>query len=852
MLRWIWRLSTSGLQSDLRWLLPVMVCTGLTLGAFLPVFGIVQTVRSGALQYLRQTLGADVRANLNSVPGASQEEKLATLVSLLPEGTRCVVGRSVTTGVMTTVANREAAPSEAVAAAVLLLDEPGYPCYGGGLWTVPPEEALETGVVLTAGLAEALDVRVGDSVTLFGRALPVTGLSPDSLLTIADVSNSGQIVALRSVLLRSGVDDAQLSQSTPLAFLSLPPGASLDDANNLTRILVDSFGREGMTGLGDVAPLVTSGLDRLSGVFFWVSLIVLFICAFGIAFGLEDYARSHSLETAILRSCGASSSQVALIMAVRLVLVGLATSVLTCAMTLLLRRPLGSLFGLFAKDLVDLSLPRTISWPLLLMGPVLIIVYGFYAFRITLGLKPFAILRQKAAGFPLLGRAEQSAWSAFTVIVVTLILTPFLQKLLLGASASLAPALFVLAFCLAVFLVVYLGTALVDRVGRSAPAGVRWALTYVRLGRARSVITMAAATIALGVGVGAILLDQSLTSELEQAIERQIPASTLAYYPMQELTEQGEADLVREISTLESVQAVASGGIAVMRVVSSTVAGGDHGTTAKGTLVVKLVDPDHAKLFGSDLSRAVIDQAKLEPGEIPCSLIEEYAAKTGLSVGDSIDVRPSMKTGGTRRLRIVSIEPYVGVRAGLLAAASAPNSLLPADFGVVVVRGDPSRGADVEGVIRSYVPGGTVYDLGAIELVLRSLSRQLGFLWRVCAILSLLVALAVCFSAASIANVRRTAELALFRALGASTRQTYAGPVAEVLTQGLLCGLAGGGLVQVGFLSAIGFVFGVEVPIDAAVLAGSVVVSLVIAVLMQIISVRRSLKLSPLQVLRND
>jgi putative ABC transport system permease protein len=200
----------------------------------------------------------------------------------------------------------------------------------------------------------------------------------------------------------------------------------------------------------------------------------------------------------------------------------------------------------------------------------------------------------------------------------------------------------------------------------------------------------------------------------------------------------------------------------------------------------------------------------------------------------------------------VSIEPYVGVRAGLLAAASAPNSLLPADFGVVVVRGDPSRGADVEGVIRSYVPGGTVYDLGAIELVLRSLSRQLGFLWRVCAILSLLVALAVCFSAASIANVRRTAELALFRALGASTRQTYAGPVAEVLTQGLLCGLAGGGLVQVGFLSAIGFVFGVEVPIDAAVLAGSVVVSLVIAVLMQIISVRRSLKLSPLQVLRND
>lgn len=846
MLRWIWRLSTSALRSDLRWLVPVIVCTSLSLGAFLPVFGTIQTVRFGALSYLRGLLGADIRVDLSEVTVPDNSELLDALTSLMPEGTTYVTGRTLTVA----VAAPTMASQEPVVATVVVLDEPGYPYYGGNLWTKAPDEALVAGVALSTGLAQRLGVKVGDAIPLFGGLVPVAALSPDNLLSVEDAATHGRITALRSVVLQSGTSGEQLSRSARQVFFALPSGMDLQGVREITQSLVDLVGRRGVIGLSDLAPVVTSGLERLSAVFFWSSLIVLFICAFGIAFGLEDYARSHSLETAILRSYGASTSQVASIMAIRFILVGLVTAVLTGATAFLLRGPLSHLVGCFARDMVDLALPKTISWPLFLMGPMLIIAYGLYAFRITLGLKPFAILRQKAAGFPLLGRSEQSAWSALTVVLVTMALAPVLQKLLLGSHApGLTPALWVLAFCLVFFLSISLGMTVVDWVGRRAPSGIRWALTYVRMGRSRLVITMTAVTVALSVGAGAVLLDRALTFELEQAISRQIPASTLAYYPIREMTQEAQTDLIQELLALDSVTTAAGGGLAVVKVMPTE--SGDR-TVNMGSLVIKLVDPDHAGLFGSGLTRMVIDEGSYDPDEIPCSLVEEYATEAGLSVGDRIDVHSTAKAGGMFRLRVVAVEPYVGVRIGLLASASVPNNRLPAEYGVVVTTGELSRGSDVAAVIRRYLPSASVYDLGAAELVLRSLSRQLGFLWSTCAALSLLVALAVCFSGASISNIRRSAELALFRVLGASPRQTYAGPVAEALTQGLLCGLAGGGLVQLAFLKAIDFIFGIQVPVDAFLLVGIVAVSLLIASTMQIISVRRALTLSPLEVLRNE
>jgi predicted lysophospholipase L1 biosynthesis ABC-type transport system permease subunit len=399
-------------------------------------------------------LGADVRVDLKEVIAPGDTQRLATLLSVLPEGTTAVAGHVM----MAPVASLTDSSQEPVVVSVLVFDEPGYPHYGGHLWTRPPNEALEAGAVLSASLAQKLGLNVGDSIIIFEHIVSVAALVPDSLLSAEDAHGQGRVIALRSVILKSGGDATQLSGSLTQFFFALHSARDLQDTIDMTQSLVDLVGREEVTGLSDIAPLVTSGLERLSAVFFWASLIVLFICAFGIAFGLEDYARSHSLETAILRSYGASSSQVALIMAIRLILVGLVTGVLTCATAFLLRRPLSNLFGFFSRDMVDLALPQVISWPLIILGPVLIFVYGLYAFKITLDLKPFGVLRQKTVGFPLLGRPEQSIWSALTVILVTLSVTPFLQKLLLGAhAASLAPALYVLAFCFVLFLAIYSG-----------------------------------------------------------------------------------------------------------------------------------------------------------------------------------------------------------------------------------------------------------------------------------------------------------------------------------------------------------------------------------------------------------
>ncbi|MEW6049083.1 MAG: FtsX-like permease family protein, partial [Bacillota bacterium] len=712
-------------------------------------------------------------------------------------------------------------------------------------------------------LAQALQVTEGEEVSVFGCRFPAAATFPETLLTLASAHTDGTLVVGEPLLRRAGADRRR-SGGVEFLLLKLPPGTTGEEIEALTGRLVDRLGRAAVLGVSDLAPLFEQGLERLGSLYFWSAVVIVFMCAFGIAYGVEDYARSRVAETAIMRTFGAGLGRVLGIVTFRLALAGLAAGVLGVLWSRLLGSLSSALAGAGAREMIELATPATVPWSFLLVGPILVLTYGLSTFVVTMQATPALVLRGKAAGFLVPAERKGEALLSLAIaLVVTLVAVPLLGRLYLGGGFAQGAVMWlILIACLVLLGAVALAMWMLGNLGQVAPVALRWPLTYLRLGRSRVVAAMTAVAVALSVGTGALILERPFSHELELSIARQIPATILAIYPAGAVTSEQESAVVARLQEHRDVE-VSPGGAVLARLHEVN---GQPVSKSGGMLVaIKLVDPARAHLYNSTLTLDLVNRAA--PGEIPCSVWEEFADRLGIGPGDSlvvgVPVGARAGSSGRMTLRVVSVDPFMGVRLGIMAAITVPHGAIGFEYGVMAVRCDPTRSAalrrELARMLEAVSPGGPtgpagvrVYDLGAILLLLRAAVGELAFLWWLTAGFSLLVSLAVYFSSSSIARIRRASELALFRALGASSWQLQVGPLVEALTQGVVCGLAAGGLAQFLFLKAAGFIFNERLPFDYGILGWSLALSLVLALVTGYWSFGRAAAETPMHILRNE
>lgn len=818
----MWRLATSGLAAETRWLAPVVLCTSLALGSLLPVQWAVDAGRMGSLAYLRQALGADLRIDLSEARAAAPPAEIQAALANLPRGSEMTLGRELSARI----------EGSAEARVRVLAVCGNYPLYGGETWSRPPEEALARGVAISAGL---LALAEGDRISLLGLDLPVEAVFPESPLVPGSLQVDGTVVIAATLL--------EEVPGRDFVLVKLPEGAS---PTILADDLVRRLGRSAVVGLADLAPVLELGLERLGTVCFWSSVTIIFMAAFGIAFGVEDYVRSRSPEHAVLRTLGAPAGLPFALTAFRLALAGALAGLLSTLWGWLLRTLTLELAGAQARPLVLLSTPSHPAWSFLLLGPLLALVYGAWPLALTLRIRPSLALRAKLAGFLVPDeRRGDGLLSLAGVAVVTLIMVPVLGRLFIGGAFFTLPvAWLIVVFGGLLGAAVALVVAVLAGLGQAAPVALRWPLIYFRLGRDRAVITMTALALALAVGTGAALVGRALTWDLQVALSRQVPMSLIAFSTSGPTA--GE-DLRRAQDLLEArddVEAVTIGGVNSLRAVYVN----GRPLLRPLAMAIKLVDPNHAGLYNSTLTPGLVAMAA--PGSFPCTVWAEWADRAGLTLGDLVDVvGPS---GELVRLQIVGLEPHQGIRVGIVAPVSVPRGAWASEFDFIVARLDPARSGLLARELAGLIPGLKVLDLGGLLTVLRAAVADLLFLWWVAAAFSLLVSVSLCLTMSSIIRIRRSAELALFRVLGASRWQLRAGPLAEALIEGLVAGGIGGGVAQAALLKLMSYLSGVGVAFDRTILAMATGVALVLALGRQLVSFRRSLARPAMEVLRRE
>jgi putative ABC transport system permease protein len=239
--------------------------------------------------------------------------------------------------------------------------------------------------------------------------------------------------------------------------------------------------------------------------------------------------------------------------------------------------------------------------------------------------------------------------------------------------------------------------------------------------------------------------------------------------------------------------------------------------------------------------------------------------RSGLSIGDATQL-----VAGTEPLDVtvvgeVRTETNFGATLVYLDPASAEAAFAPdglVSAFTVLADGDPDQ-EQLAAAVAEVIPDDAEVITGdeSRAEAEESLSTALGFVntfLLVVAGVSLLVGAFIIFNVFSMLLARRTRELALLRAVGASSGQVLWAVVAEAAVVGLLGSLLGLGLGLLialalqAFVGSLGFEIGASVPVNATTVLVTLVTGLVVTVVSAVLPAVRASRIAPVAALRDD
>jgi putative ABC transport system permease protein len=693
----------------------------------------------------------------------------------------------------------------------------------------------------------ALAVSTGDTINLGGRPVKVTATFPESLLTLATGAEGFAKVSGQHLW-----QDRAVPPDLPGHLLMVRLPADATAAASVTSMLTGTLGPHGLLYRPqDLTDAVRVGVNLLKHTLFWAALLIIFISAFGVAFGVEDYVNSKSDEIATLKMVGLATRLVAGVILLRLILAGVVAALLAVALGSAITAATSHLVGTRAAAIAQVARLTRFPWEFVPIGIILLLAFGRVPLWLRLSEKPHRVLWSKLRGAPLTSRTGAGVGSLLATLVISFPVMLGLARWYLGDGQAQAIVFAVMAGGVMLILgLVYACVRAVAALRPLSPAAWSWPLTYLRAGAARTVAATTAVALALAIGTGVALMDRVLDWELQAAIRRPVPLTVYALTWHATFDALTEDDISASVSGLGGVEATVWGdfGYAYLR------RGGWQ--TSRG-FPAKAVSPEQAALFGSPLAGYL---QLAQPGTHPLTAWEEalgfgppeeILGTRYLLVGATDPSRPPV--GDPVPVTLVALEPSPGLRFGLPAMTTMPRGTLPLPrYQVLGVRVDPAYAAAVVDYLRQDLGFPAIVDLSPAMGYLRKATDELSFIWWATAAIALMVSVVILLSTSSVARIARTYDLAVLRVIGVSGWRLAAGPCVEFLAQGLIAGLAGSLVGVLAVYRGLPLVVAVELPAHWVIPSVTIAASVGISTLLGVTAYRRHLGRPPLEVLRSE
>lgn len=537
----------------------------------------------------------------------------------------------------------------------------------------------------------------------------------------------------------------------------------------------DYVGDVRVRGLGNARPELASALERAESYLGLAALVAVILSGAAIAVAANGFAERQADAVAVMRCLGAEQRFVLRVLLLRLLLVGLAASLL------------GVLAGFTAQSVLAALLAQWFGGELPLAGVApalagvatgLVALLGF-ALPPVLRLRRLPVLRvlRRDLGLPdasvlgvavaaLLAVGALMVWQAGNFKLAALVIAGCLGTLgLLGAAA-------------------WLSLAALRRAPGEALIGWRFGIANLaRRARANSL-----ALVAFGVGIMALLLLTLVRVDLLEAWRAELPADAPNHFVIN--VQPDEVEALRE--------RIAAAGVEV-RGLFPMIRGRLLSINGEPVSEDDYPDDDRAQRLATrdfNLSFAAEPRADnpLVAGQwwAPDTdqllwSVEDGIAKTlGIEMGDELRYRVagSEVVARVANLREVSWDSFqvnffvTGTPATLAAA--------PATY-ITSFHLPPAEAALVPALLREF-PGITLIDVdGLMQRVRQIVDRAAAAVEFVFAF-TLLAGVVVLIAAVQASRAERARESALLRALGASRGQVIGGVIAEFAALGLLAG----------------------------------------------------------------
>ncbi len=840
MTRWILRLILRPLKSDSRWLLPIILSTSVALASLVPVEALHSASDARFTHYSASVLGGDLRIEPGLLDPAVRPQLNGLVDWAVGQGAQAARIYEAT------VHMRKSASTDEIPIRLSIVVFPtelgnlggeNYPFYGGELWSKQPAIALQEGIALSTNATKNLGATIGEKVTLAGIDLMVAATVPENILTLA-TSGSGGTAVMSSAFLAISPEEIGAVETVIMKF---PTDSEV--GSQIYRHFEDVLGKEGLLGSNEVMSVVEVGLARIKQAFLWCGLLILFMCAFGLSFGVEDYMNSKSDEIATLKVLGFSHGLIGLILTLRLSVAGIAAGVLGVSLGWLMTAACGYVVRAEARSIAQMTRPSEVPWHLFVIGLVLIIIFGAVPLWLRLREKPHHVLWSKMRGFPLAVRTRTGMSSLLVTLFLSIPVMFGLARWYCGdGQVPSTGALAILLMGILSLGAVAGAIWIVSTVGRFFTRS-SWAFTYLNMGRGRLVASTGAVAFALAIGSTTLLLDKAITWEVQAAVSRQVPFSVCALMPHGLLPLDEEATLSQELSLVRGVEDSAYCDVGWVYL-----PGNNRG------ILIKAVELDEAPRFGSLLG----EYAPTAPsGVIPCTLWEERTRNSILGQNLTLTlgaVSSAEPQGRSLEVYIVALDPRPGLRVGLNAPITVPAGVLDIPvYRFLGLKVDPVYTFMVADFLRERLPEGSeTFDFGPIEVMLRTAAEELSFVWRSVAYFALLVSIMTYLTTSSVSRLMRSYEVALLRTIGISGWRLRAGPYAEAITQGLISGTVGALVSYLIVYKGLALFINVDLPTNWSTAAAVLAVSVMTSVLLQMLTLRANLKRSPLEVLRSE
>lgn len=609
-------------------------------------------------------------------------------------------------------------------------------------------------------------LRVGDIDLAIARVItyePDRGpqfvnLAPRVMLSADDLEQTGLIAPgsrIGCALLVAGSDQAVETYRQWLAG-EIKPGQKL--------VTVES-GR----------PEVRRSLDRAQQFLALVAMLAVLIAAVAVALAARRFGQRHRNSVAVMRSLGASQSDISTILMAEFVLVALAGSLIGIAIGWGAQTLLVNLLGRF----VGSALPAPGGMPALqglFAGLWLLLAFSWPPLAALRRVAPWQILRRQSTAIPL------QSWMGWLIGLggFCLLMWWVAHDIKLGLGLALGFVAAGLLFSGLAAIVLWCLSALRNRLTHYP------VLRFALAGVVRRRVATIAQTSALAIGMMAILLLTIVRTDLLAGWQRTLPADAPNRFLINVLDDQREA--VEQQLNSAGLTKLNMSPMVRGRLVANNgrmLGAADYEDARAKRLIEREFNLSYTDLL-PDPGQIVSGRA-LNPRANEVSLEIGLAKSLQLKVGDTLEFEVA---GQPVNVQVTSLRKvdWDSMRANFFAITTTQSLKEAPRTWMTAFYLPPHQSDKLQNLVRTF-PNLTIFDVGAIMSQLQSILDKVSVAVQGLFLFSLMAGIVVLAAALSATRDDRVHEAALLRSFGATRVQLARAQRYELLAVGALAGL---------------------------------------------------------------